>query len=185
MILNWRLWQRHSLALFCRAKHQLQLRNIAGHLLAYYGRDSAQAGGGSYRWQVELPAVRTITICLLGYAVFFRFDEIPSLKESRYQHVRWYHTEVFVESSKQTSSEKVLGCQLLIRIQKPVQWLWQNEYFHLAECTEDNDKHLFRGLSRTKTGYRLRQGYPVLGTPVPSLGTPAFTAVLATLEYES
>ena len=29
-----------------------------------------------------LPAVRTISTCLLGYAGFFRFDEIASLKES-------------------------------------------------------------------------------------------------------
>ena len=30
----------------------------------------------------ELPAVRTITICLLGYDGFLRFDKIASLKES-------------------------------------------------------------------------------------------------------
>ena len=49
--------------------------------------------------EAELPIIRTMTICLLGYAGFFRFNELASLKES---DVKFYedHVEVFVESSK-------------------------------------------------------------------------------------
>ena len=42
-------------------------------------------------------------------------------------------------------------------------------YFHLAECTGDNDKHLFRALSRTKTGYRLRPSGGISYTRVQEL----------------
>ena len=65
--------------------------------------------------KVELPAIRTITICLLGYAGFFRFDEIASLKES---DISMYDDHIFVESSKTDQFR-----ELLERIQKSVEWL--------------------------------------------------------------
>ena len=43
------------------------------------------------------------------------------------------------------------------------------QYFRLAECTGDSDKHLFRGLSRTKTGYRLRPSGSISYTRVREL----------------
>ena len=44
-----------------------------------------------------LPNVRTLTMCLVGYAGFFRFDELAKLKES---DVKFYseHMEIFVLS---------------------------------------------------------------------------------------
>ena len=47
----------------------------------------------------DLDTIRTMAICLLGYASFFRFSELAALRES---DVKFYneHLEVFVESSK-------------------------------------------------------------------------------------
>ena len=47
----------------------------------------------------ELPVIHTMTICLLGYAGFFRFSKLAFLREC---DVVFYdeHVEFFVESSK-------------------------------------------------------------------------------------
>ena len=49
--------------------------------------------------EADLSVIRTMAICLLGYAGFFRFSELASLREC---DVKFYddHLEVFVESSK-------------------------------------------------------------------------------------
>ena len=47
----------------------------------------------------QLPIVRTMSICLLGYAGFLRFSELASLRE---YDISFYdeHMEVFIELSK-------------------------------------------------------------------------------------
>ena len=49
--------------------------------------------------QASLSDIRTLSMCLVGYAGFFRFDELAKLKEA---DVSFYeeHMEIFVESSK-------------------------------------------------------------------------------------
>ena len=61
--------------------------------------------------QASLSDVRTLTMCLIGYAGFFRYDELAKLKET---DINFYeeHMEIFVESSKLTSLEMVLGLSL-------------------------------------------------------------------------
>ena len=103
----------------------------------------------------ELPAVRTITICLLGYAGFLCFDEIASLKEYDV-NICNDHMEVFVESSKTDQFREVAWVPITRTHSKVCPVAMMERYFRLGECTRDNDKHLFRGLSRTKKGYRLR-----------------------------
>ena len=118
--------------------------------------------------KAELPAVRTITICLLGYAGFFRFDEITSLKES---DISMYddHMEVFVESSKTDQFREGAWVPIARTHSKACPVAMMEWYFRLAECTGDNDKHLFRGLSCTKTGYRLRPSGGISYTRVREL----------------
>lgn len=104
---------------------------------------------------VSLSQVRTMAICLLGYAGFFRFSELVSLKES---DVFFYpdHIEVFVESSK-TDQYREGAWVPIARTNSdicPVSMM--ERYFNLAGIKGDPDKYLFRGLSKTKDGYRLR-----------------------------
>ena len=49
--------------------------------------------------EASLANICALVMCLIGYAGFFRFDELAKLKES---DVKFYdeHTEIFVESSK-------------------------------------------------------------------------------------
>ena len=47
----------------------------------------------------SLSDIRTLTICLLGFAGFFRYDELSSIKESDIV-LHSDHVQIFVESSK-------------------------------------------------------------------------------------
>ena len=59
----------------------------------------------------ELPIIRTMTICLLGYAGLFRFSALAFLRESI---VVFYdeHAEISSSQARLTSIEMVLGCPL-------------------------------------------------------------------------
>lgn len=103
----------------------------------------------------DLATIRTMAICLLGYAGFFRFSELAALRES---DVKFYneHLEVFVESSK-TDQFRDGAWVPIARTHSdtcPVAML--ERYMKLSEIKGDPDKLLFRGLSSTKHGYRLR-----------------------------
>ena len=116
----------------------------------------------------ELPIIRTMTICLLGYAGFFRFSELASLKEC---DVVFYdqHVEIFVESSK-TDQFRDGSWVPIARTYSdicPVAML--RRYFQIANIEGDADKLLFRGLSSTKQGYRLRPSGGISYTRVREL----------------
>ncbi|MCG8626070.1 MAG: hypothetical protein MJE68_29245 [Proteobacteria bacterium] len=102
----------------------------------------------------ELPTIRTMAICLLGYAGFLRFSELASLREC---DVTFYegHMEIFVESSK-TDQFREGAWVPIARTNSdicPVSML--ERYFHLGNIQGNTDKLLFRGLTSTKHGYRL------------------------------
>ena len=105
--------------------------------------------------QASLSDVRTLTMCLLGYAGFFRFDELSKLKEA---DVFFYeeHMEIFVESSKTDQLRE--GAWIVIARTRtklcPVAML--ERYFKLAGIKGEQDKFLFRGLVNTKNGSWLR-----------------------------
>ena len=116
----------------------------------------------------QLPIIRTMTICLLGYAGFFRFGELASLREC---DVSFYdeHAEVFVESSK-TDQFREGAWVPIARTNSnicPVTML--ERYFCLANIQGNADKLLFRGLTSTKQGYRLRPSGGISYTRVREL----------------
>ena len=124
----------------------------------------------------DLPVIRTMTICLLGYAGFFRFSELASLREC---DIKFYdqHVEVFVESSK-TDQFREGAWVPIARMHSdtcPVSML--ERYFQLAEIKGDADKHLFRGLTKTKEGYKLRAGGGISYTRVRELLLEKLTEV--------
>ena len=105
--------------------------------------------------EAELPIIRTMTICLLGYAGFFRFNELASLKES---DVKFYedHVEVFVESSKTDQYREGAWVPIARTGSKICPVAMLERYWNLGEISGDIDRLLFRGLTKTKQGYRLR-----------------------------
>ena len=100
--------------------------------------------------------IRTITFCLLGFAGFFRFDELAKLKES---DVAIYesHMELFVESSK-TNQFRDGAWVVIARTGTnlcPVAMV--ERYIELAGTKGSPDILLFRGLISTKNGCKLRE----------------------------
>ena len=96
-----------------------------------------------------------MTICLLGYAGFFRFNELALLKES---DVKFYedHVEVFVESSKTDQYREGAWVPIARTGSKICPVAMLERYWNLGEISGDIDRLLFRGLTKTKQGYRLR-----------------------------
>ena len=105
--------------------------------------------------QASLSDIRTLSMCLVGYAGFFRFDELAKLKEA---DVSFYeeHMEIFVESSKTDQLRE--GAWVVIARTKnklcPVAML--ERYFTLGAITGEDTKFLFRGLCNTKNYSKLR-----------------------------
>ena len=118
--------------------------DILGALVMKFGQSDA-----------SLSDIRTLVICLISYAGFFRYNEIANLKESDviiYQD----HLEIFVESSK-TDQLRDGAWVVIARTNSdlcPVSML--DRYMKVAAISGDPGKFLFRGLVNTKTGARLR-----------------------------
>ena len=104
----------------------------------------------------SLSDIRTLTMCLVGFAGFFRFSELAQLKES---DVVIYpeHMELFVEASK-TDQFRDGAWVVIARTQSklcPVAMM--ERYFNMAAIETHGDRFLFRGLVNTKMGARLRE----------------------------
>ena len=108
--------------------------------------------------EASLSDVRIVTICLIGFAGFLRFNEIANLKES---DVRVFdeHMELFIESSKTDQYRD--GAWVTIARSGfptcPVQML--ERYSKLGGIGGSPEMLLFRGIVHTKSGEQLRKGY--------------------------
>ena len=104
-----------------------------------------------------LANIRTLTICLLGFAGFFRYNELAKLKEC---DICFFteHIEIFLESSKmdQYRDGSVIVIARMDTEYCPVAML--EHYMRLASISIEkaSDKFLFRRLVNTKNGQKLR-----------------------------
>ena len=96
----------------------------------------------------NLNSIRSLTISLMGFASFLRFDEISRLKES---DVLFFedHMEIFIESSKtdqlRDGSRLVIACT----VQKTCPVKMTRRYLNLAGITSPTDgRKLSRGLTK-------------------------------------
>ena len=107
--------------------------------------------------QATLADIRTLTICLLGFAGFFRYSELAKIKECDLQFFE-DHLEIFIESSK-TDQYRDGAIVVIARTGTnycPVAML--ERYMCLANISVANlsDNYLFRRLISTKNGQKLR-----------------------------
>jgi integrase len=104
----------------------------------------------------SLADVRALTVCLLGFAAFLRFDELSNLKLCDIA-IYGEHMELFIESSKTDQLRQ--GARVVVARTNnelcPVAML--ERYISMANVTCDStDSFLFRGIVNTKKGTRLR-----------------------------
>lgn len=124
----------------------------------------------------SLSDIRTISICLLGFAGFFRFDEIAKIKGCDVQFFP-EHMEIFIEASKTDQFRD--GARVVIARTHspccPVAML--QRYIMLANIDCKEDKFLFRGLVATKSGQKLRDSGSISYTRVRELVLEKLAAI--------
>lgn len=115
-----------------------------------------------------LSDIRTLAICLLSFAGFFRYDEVANLRESDVT-IFEDHMEIYVESSK-TDQYRDGARVVIARVGSdtcPVKKM--ERYISIAAIGADEGKYLFRGLVSTKVGARLRSSGTLSYTRVREL----------------
>ena len=105
--------------------------------------------------------VRTVTMCLVAFAGFLRFDELAKIKRG---HISFCnsHISIVIPSSK-TDQLRQGQSVVVARLQSkycPVNML--EKYISLAQV-HDKDAFIFRSLSATKLGYKLRDDNRPMG----------------------
>ena len=115
--------------------------------------------------------VRTLPICILGYSAFLRFDELSKIKEGDIS-IFSAHMEIFLESSKTDQYHD--GSRIVVACTSgaccPVSMM--EKYLGLIQtesCQDRYDQCVFRGLVKTKQGYRLRKSGSLSYTRVREL----------------
>ena len=103
----------------------------------------------------SLADIRTLTICVLCFAGFFRYDEVANLNEADVA-IFDEHMEIYIEASKTDQYRD--GARVVIARTRsqtcPVAML--ERYITLANIGSDESRSLFRGLVTTKAGTKLR-----------------------------
>ena len=86
----------------------------------------------------QLPIIRTMAICLLGYAGFFRLSELASLREC---DIVFYieHVEIFVESSKTDQFREGAWVPIAHTNSDVCPVAMLERYFHLANIQGHSD----------------------------------------------
>lgn len=120
--------------------------------------------------------IRTLSVCLLGFAGFFRFDEMAKICESDIV-VYKKHMEIFIESSK-TDQLRDGAWVVIARTGTPLCPVAMLErYMRMANMTGAHDKHFFRAIVSTKNGQRLRGSGAVSYTRIRELVLEKLSAV--------
>ena len=102
--------------------------------------------------------VRTLTVFLVGYAGFLRFDELSNLKESDVQILE-EHMELFIESSKTDQYRDGAWVVIARTASKLCPVAMMERYLNLGQIAGQDlpDLPLFRGITNTRGGGKLRK----------------------------
>ena len=104
----------------------------------------------------SLSSIRVVTICLVGFAGFLRFNEMANIKEADIQ-IYSDHLELFIESSKTDQYRD--GARIIIARSEqntcPVGML--ERYMQLGNIGNSPELPLFRGIVHTRSGEQLRK----------------------------
>ena len=106
--------------------------------------------------EASLSSIRVVTLCLMGFAGFLRFNEMANIKEADIQIFSDY-LELFIESSKADQYRD--GARIIIERSEqntcPVGML--ERYMQLGNIRNSPELPLFRGIMHTRSGEQLRK----------------------------
>ena len=103
----------------------------------------------------DLGDLRVVTWCLIGFAGFLRFNELSVLKESDLQ-IFPDHMEIFIESSKTDQYRDGAWVTIARTGTKTCPVKMVERYVTLGGVGASPDLYLFRGITRSKNGVKLR-----------------------------
>ena len=105
----------------------------------------------------SLADVRTLAICLIGFAGFLRYDELARLRDTDLSMFP-DHVELFIESSKTDQfrdGSRVIIARTLSKT-CPVTALERYVLMAGVDLSNPSGSFLFRGLVKLRSGYKLR-----------------------------
>ena len=140
---------------------------VIQRLVAYYGSASA-----------SLADLRLLTLCVLGYAGFFRFDELVQLRRCDFQFEDSF-MRIFVQRSK-TDIYRDGAWVVIAKTFKPTcPVLLTLRYFAAASFSEDSEDFIFRPLSfcSSNGSYRFRGSVPLSYSRAREIVLCAFEAI--------
>lgn len=140
---------------------------VIQRLVAHYGSASA-----------SLADLRLLTLCVLGYAGFFRFDELVQLRRCDFQFEDSF-MRIFVQRSK-TDIYRDGAWVVIARTFKPTcPVLLTLRYFAAASFSEDSEDFIFRPLSfcSSNGSYRFRGSVPLSYSRAREIVLCAFEAI--------
>lgn len=99
----------------------------------------------------SLSDIRTLAICLVSFAGFFRYDEVSRLKEA---DVVFYddHMELYIESSKTDQFRDGAWVVVARTCSSLCPFNMLDRYMKMALIGENQDEYIFRGIVKTKKG---------------------------------
>ncbi|KAK3087577.1 hypothetical protein FSP39_007771 [Pinctada imbricata] len=126
----------------------------------------------------NLYSQRIISMCLLAYAGFLRSKELINIRRSDVNIFKDY-MEIFIESSK-TDIYRDGVKVVLARLDSPLCPVSNFErYCNLAIISAHSDEYVFRALSKTGNGYKLRSvNKPLTYTRVREVFLQAFDGIV-------
>ena len=120
--------------------------------------------------------IRMLTICLLGFAGFFRFDELAKICDSDIVMYK-EHMEIFIKLSK-TDQLRDGAWVVIARIGTPLCPVAMLErYMRMANIADTRDKCLLRAIVNTKDGQKLRESGAVSYTRMRELVLEKLSAI--------
>ena len=106
--------------------------------------------------KADLDDIRVMTWCLIGFAGFLRYSELAALKESDVK-IFSQHMEIFIESSKTDQYRDGAWVVIARTTTKVCPVKMTERYFTLGGISGSPELHLFRGITRSKNGVKLRK----------------------------
>ena len=126
----------------CTQKEPLTIENLV-KIVSVYGQDKD-----------NLPNLRFVTMCVVGFYGFFRFDELFNLKRSNINFSENY-IEVNVERSKTDTLRHGSSVSIAATGEITCPKLCLLNYFEAAKIPPDSENFIFRPIIKTSSGYKL------------------------------
>ena len=111
------------------------------------------------RRETNLLKMRTLTMAVLSYAGFFRYDEVSRLRLKDIQFKAIY-LKIYVKSSKTDQYKSGAWVHIARTNRSTCPYRILRAYLKLAELKHGKDI-IFRGISRSKHGYKLKGTKPI------------------------